>query len=246
LSNWDDWANLPLQLPSPSTMSRRLATVGVRQLLERVQQIVSEWFPIRICYWIDSKPLLVGGVSKDKDAGYGRAAGHKGRGYRLHVLCNASGAVVSWMLASINRNDVSVANELLENLAMQLQARGRLTLQGYANGDNQYDANNLYERFAAMGLQLVSPPRKNAKGIAHEPQSPHRLRGREMALRGFGANLIEGRRGIERYFANATSFAGGLGPLPAWVRTPHRVAMWVQAKLVIDAIRRAKKQRLAA
>ncbi|MCY2930121.1 MAG: hypothetical protein NTV86_11635 [Planctomycetota bacterium] len=46
------------------------------------------------------------------------------------------------------------------------------------------------------------------------------------------------RTGIERSYGNLTSFAGGLGPLPAWVRRPHRVATWVAAKLSLDYTRR--------
>jgi hypothetical protein len=42
------------------------------------------------------------------------------------------------------------------------------------------------------------------------------------------------RIGIEQSFGNLTSFGGGLGPLPAWVRRPHRVVVWVAAKLLIN------------
>ena len=42
---------------------------------------------------------------------------------------------------------------------------------------------------------------------------------------------------IERSFGNASAFAGGLAPLPAWVRGLARVRTWVWAKLIINAIR---------
>jgi hypothetical protein len=227
-------------------MSRRLRSLGVRQLLERAQKITSQWFPTFFCHWIDSKPLTVSGVSKDRDARLGRAAGHKARGYRLHVLHNAGGAVVAWLLGPMNFNDVPAAQTMLNAVRLQ-QECGQLHLKpGYATGDNQYDANGLYNGFALIGMQLVAPPRKTAKDVGHQRHSPHRLHGLDLVKRGFGQNLIEGRRGIERYFANATSFAGGLGPLPAWVRTPRRVSIWVGSKLIIDAVRRAKKQRLVA
>ena len=32
---------------------------------------------------------------------------------------------------------------------------------------------------------------------------------------------------------------GGLSPLPNWVRTPHRVALWVQAKMLILELEKA-------
>jgi hypothetical protein len=45
------------------------------------------------------------------------------------------------------------------------------------------------------------------------------------------------RGGVGRAFGNATSFGGGLGPLPAWARRRQRVEQWVWAKLLIDAVR---------
>jgi len=34
--------------------------------------------------------------------------------------------------------------------------------------------------------------------------------------------------------------------LPAWVRTPHRISLWVAAKLAINAARAVKNKGLAA
>jgi hypothetical protein len=42
---------------------------------------------------------------------------------------------------------------------------------------------------------------------------------------------------LPRQTAAPTSFAGGLGPLPAWVRRLPRVRTWVWAKLLINAVR---------
>ena len=68
-----------------------------------------------------------------------------------------------------------------------------------------------------------------------------RMRGR--AKSDFGPSLYGMRTGIERSFGNATSFGGGLGPLPAWVRRLHRVRTWVWAKLLINAARIPEKIR---
>jgi hypothetical protein len=62
----------------------------------------------------------------------------------------------------------------------------------------------------------------------------------------FGKSLYQERRSIERSYGNATSFASGLGPLPAWVRGWHRVHVWVSVKLLINAARILVKQRLTA
>jgi hypothetical protein len=42
------------------------------------------------------------------------------------------------------------------------------------------------------------------------------------------------------------SFAGGLGPLPAWVRRLRRVRLWAWAKLLINGARIVKKQGLTS
>ncbi len=60
---------------------------------------------------------------------------------------------------------------------------------------------------------------------------------RPTCLPSFGRQLHQCRTAIERCFGKATSFGGGLAPLPAWVRGWARVRTWVWAKLVINAIR---------
>jgi hypothetical protein len=63
------------RLPSPSTMSRRLRSIGVISLIEQVQSALNaDWFPSGLCKLIDSKPLPVGAYSKDKDALVGHGA----------------------------------------------------------------------------------------------------------------------------------------------------------------------------
>lgn len=53
----------------------------------------------------------------------------------------------------------------------------------------------------------------------------------------FGKQLYRLRGTIEEAFGNASSFGGGLAPLPAWVRGLDRVRTWVWAKLLINAVR---------
>lgn len=231
-------------LPSNATMSRRLRTVSVLHLLEQVYSQIRDWFPRSLCKWIDGKPLPVGGASKDRDAKLGRAAGHKARGYKVHALVDAvAGLVDRWLLASLNVNEVVMAQPLLEGLSGG----------GYVSGDNQYDANRLYEAAAAANHQLLAPRRQNTAGLGHCRHSEHRLRCIERCenplrvcgqSRSFGQELLAARDGIERCFGNWCSFAGGLTGPPPWIRRPHRVALWVQAKLIIHAIRKAIRLKL--
>ena len=45
--------------------------------------------------------------------------------------------------------------------------------------------------------------------------------------------MLKARDEVERAFGVLTSTAGGLGPLPAWVRTLGRVRRWVGAKIIL-------------
>ncbi len=55
----------------------------------------------------------------------------------------------------------------------------------------------------------------------------------------FARDLMLLRNTIERSLANLTNWGGGLTHLPPWVRTHRRVHRWVQAKLILNAIKRA-------
>jgi hypothetical protein len=55
--------------------------------------------------------------------------------------------------------------------------------------------------------------------------------------RPFGQELYRQRISIEEAFGNAISFAGGIAPLPTWVRGLAGVRTCVCAKLLINAVR---------
>src|SRR5215831_13750602 len=78
-------------LPSPATMSRRLRSSRVVALLDALQRRVTAPKEAGLFWMIDGKPLPIGGCSKDRQAGYGRAAGGKAKGYKLHALVGADG-----------------------------------------------------------------------------------------------------------------------------------------------------------
>jgi hypothetical protein len=62
----------------------------------------------------------------------------------------------------------------------------------------------------------------------------------------FGEARYRSRSFVEHCFGHLTSFGGGLGPLPSGVQRAHRVKRWVQAKLLINAVRALSRQGLAA
>ena len=231
-------------LPSDSTMSTRLRTVGVLQLLERLLAALTDALPVPLVKTIDSKPMLVGAYSKDKDARRGRLAERQfARGYRLHALCHGR-AVRSWLVASLNVNDSTLGPELLA----RLEGGG-----GYAVGDNAFDTNDCHAGASGTGHQLVAPPRHVNRHVRDAKHNrPERLRAldllaspMELACRQpnrFGVALYNAREQAESCFGELSM--RGLNYLPAWVRGPRRVALWTAAKLVFHAQRCVARQGL--
>jgi hypothetical protein len=232
-------------LPSDSTMSRRLRTLGVQQLLERVLAAAADRFPPTLVKAVDSKPLYVGPYSKDADAKRGRvAAGQFARGYRLHALTHGR-AVRGWRLGPMNEHDSAAAPALL---LASLSGGG----YGYVVADNAYDANELHALAARLGHQLVAPAQVAKRGVRDARHNcPQRLRSldlthcplRRCAAPGeFGRALYDCREWAESCFGELTMM--GLHYLPAWARGPRRVALWVAAKILCYLCRRTAKQGL--
>jgi hypothetical protein len=236
VKNWIGTRQRPLQLPSDSTMSRRLETSSMHAFQSALairSRGTLDWELIEL---IDGKSLTVGGCSKDPDATWGRAAGGMARGYKLHSIWSNHPFPDAWDVWPLNVNEVRVAQDLVPQLAGS----------GYILADTQYDSSRLHDLCSSHHYQLVAPGKRTATGRGHAYQSPHRRHALEMLRRNFGRKLFVIRRGIERLFGNFTSFGGGLAPLPAWVRRPHRVKRWVWAKLLINAARIQLNQRLTA
>jgi hypothetical protein len=249
MKNWGEAANdCPwVSLPSPTTMSRRLRTIGVLLLLEQAQNFLRQRLPKRLFKWIDAKPLPVGGASKDRDAKAGRAVRGMARGYKLHVIMDAAGPVEHWRLAPMSQNERVAACDLLPALA------GSGTL--YVSGDGGYDGNSVFDAAAEGETQLVvnclwQKSDQKPKGLGHRRQSAYRLRGLELTSNplaacgvkeSFGQSLLRARSGIERRFGLLGNFAGGLSPLPNWVRKPRRVALWVGGKILIYLAREHRR-----
>lgn len=210
------------RLPTASTMSRRLRTRVIQQLLRQMEQTMINKFPRSICRWIDAKPLPIGGSSKDKQSAFGFAASSIAKGYKLYAVADKNQGFVHWTVKSMNQNEPKVAVELIS----------KLEGGGYLVGDSAYDSNKLYEIASQKSIQLVAP-RKTGKALGHRRHSLHRIRAMELLDRPFGQSLVKYRTTIERMFGNLTTFPGGLKPLPHWVRSLLRVILWIRAKMVL-------------
>jgi Transposase DDE domain len=228
--HWDTAAVRPPWLPSASTVSRRVDGVAVGVFLRMLGERVRGRVRAAVVAVIDGKPLPVGGNSKDPDARFGRGAGGIAKGYKLHAIWAEGPLPEAWEVTAMNGCEKAAARRLLGEPAV----RGA----GYVLGDGNYDASPVYDAAAAAGRQLLAPCRKAATpGCGKHYQSPHRLAGLAMLRTARGRRLYRRRTGIERRFAHLTGFAGGLAPLPSWVRGSARVRSWVWAKLIINGVR---------
>lgn len=242
--NWPD--TMDAVLPVDSTMSRRLRTVGVLQLIERAMAAAADLFgPPPLVKTLDSKPLFVGAYSHDRDAKRGRVAnGIMARGYRLHSL-NHGRIVRQWTLDTMNTHDSKSGATLL--------SRG-LDGGGYVVADNAYDTNGLHALAQAGGHQLIAPPRASERHVRDAGYNDvHRLRALDVLAsplefagqKGrFGVSLYGQRGAIESCYGELTMT--GLHYLPAWVRGPRRVALWVAGKLLLHQCRCAIRKGLMA
>jgi hypothetical protein len=225
----------PARLPSQPTMSRRLRSAGVNALLNALLARYrgspqDDW--VR---YLDAKPLAVGGMSKDPDAADGYGAGGYFRGYKLHAVFGRGPVPSAWEVTPADRGEPTTARVLVN----------RLGGGGYLVGDPAYDSNRLADQAGRRGHQLVAKPKREAgAGRGHHPQSRFRLRGLALLRQPFGRDLYRSRAAIERRFGQETG--NGLGALPPWVRRRHRVKRWVQAKLLIIALKAAPESPLAA
>ena len=220
--------------PSDSTMSRRLRSDSVRRMLDQIEAAVLRPQQLGLLWMIDGKPLTISGCSKDRQAGYGRAAGTMAKGYKLHAVFGPQFTVAKWRIAPMNKDERVMARRLLRDAPVQ----------GYVLGDGNYDSNDVHDVcLAREGVQFVAPRRYGpGRGTGHRPQSPSRLRSMEL-LEGespFGRWLFGQRFLIEQHFGHLTSWGGGLNSLPPWARTHRRVHRWVQAKLILTALKRQR------
>jgi len=211
------------KLPNASTMTRRLRTKQLQNLLRITEQHLINKFPRSVCRWIDGKPLPIGGCSKDKQSAFGYGASCIAKGYKLYAIADKNQGFVHWTVRPMNQNEARIAADLIPNL----------DYGGYLVGDSAYDSNNLYGIASHRSIQLIAAHRKKGKALGHRRHSPNRIRSRELLSRPFGQSLLIGRTSIERMFGNLVSFPGGLKPLPHWVRTLFRVEMWVRAKMIL-------------
>jgi hypothetical protein len=229
-------------LPSQSCMSRRLRVEmgsdgdpqahvrdcqeSVLDLLERWQAQLRRQLSDSDVKLIDGRGLVVGGCTKDPDAGFGYAAGLKIKGYKLHWMVDlSSGAIDGWLVMPMNYGEQEAARHLMAHLPGHTR---------FILADNGYDSNRLYEQAGVeQGLQWMAMPRRSAKGLGHARQSKWRVsvqrwlrshRGKRTMKAGIVIEQVNGRLGCATV---------GLNHLPYHAWRLHRVTLWTALKVLI-------------
>lgn len=217
----------PRRLPSNSQFCKRLGTLRVHQILQEVHnRLAGSNLPAELAM-MDGRILRVGSHSKDPDARKGRVAGGFGRGYRLHAWGTQDQRIPLWSLMPLNVDERAVAVVLADHAPWT-----PLVL-----ADANYDSGPLYDHLAERQVSLLTPMRaRNPGGGHHRRPSPARLAAAR-AWQGTAGYVYRERKEIERQFGHQVWTAGGLGPLPGWVRRLPRVRMWVGGKLIIHHAR---------
>ncbi|HEX2988559.1 MAG TPA: transposase [Chloroflexota bacterium] len=224
--HWPLWTRR-LKFPSYSQFRRRVAAAPVQQILEQLGTHFRQQLPCtqeKVC---DGKPLLVGGYSKDPDAHTGKAPGGWAKGYKLHAIVDAAGAVETWAVTALHVGEGGMARQLV----------GRTPLkQVLLRADANYDSVELYRSVAEAGGRLLAPRRKPGTGLGHQcQQHEHRLQaiaeleGSAAALKVFERHRIR----IEQVFGHLHNAPFGIWGLPSHVRRLPRVERWIRAKLAL-------------
>jgi hypothetical protein len=224
---WPVWTR-KLRFPSRSQFNRRAKRESVREAIGRIDEAFRSELPRTQEKACDGKPLIVGGFSKDPDATRGHVPGGWARGYKLHAIVDAGGAVENWRLTPLNTGEATVTREMVEQHPTPLHGT-RL------RGDSNYDSVPLYTAVERAGGRLITPRRKPGTGLGHHPQHPDRLRAIDELERSDEAARRHRRHRIriEQVFGRLTMLPLGLWGLPPHVRRLDRVRRWVSVKLAI-------------
>jgi len=230
----------PRRLPSISQFHRRVKSDRVRQILQSVHDAMAGVDVPTALSHVDGKALAVGPVSKDPDAKNGYAAGGRmAKGYKLHSIVSEDKRLLCWCVRPMNEHEMPIARLMLDSLPP-------FTERSLLLADGNYDAHVFHKDVDARGGRLVT----NLRGRAEHPVTRRQMgRARRELLRLNQTHrplvrmTLRHRNDIELTYSNLTSYGGGLGPLPAFVRRLPRVTRWVGVKITLYHARLGVRKR---
>jgi hypothetical protein len=234
----------PRSLPSVSQLNRRIKTQSVETILQKVHDATAEVDRVSPVICVDGKVMTVSPVSKDVQATRGHIPGGFGKGYKLHAQVTEDLRIICWSVTSLHVAEQSVAMAFVNEHPLP----GCLLL-----ADSNYDSAPLYKATEKAGITYFThlKGQKQVKGGQHHPVTLRQMgEARRQVVAAWHEHpdlcrfILSLREAIERTFSALTCYGGGLGPLPAWVRTLERVRRWIGAKIILYHLR--LQERLAA
>jgi hypothetical protein len=75
----------------------------------KIEQQLKDANPPSVVRYIDAKPLVIGGCSKDKQSAYGRGAGSITRGYKLYAIADHRQGFIHWTVKAMNHSESKIA-----------------------------------------------------------------------------------------------------------------------------------------
>jgi hypothetical protein len=227
----------PRYLPSVSQFNRRIKTPSIEAILQKVHDVTAQVDRVSSVISMDGKALTVSPVSKDVQATRGHIPGGFGKGYKLHAQVTEDLRILCWSVTSLHVAEQSVAMAFVD----QNPLPGCLLL-----ADSNYDSAPLYKATDKAGIIYFTylKGQKQVKNNQHHPVTLRQMgEARRQAVAAWQEHpdlskfVLSMREGIERIFSALTCYGGGLGPLPAWVRTLERVRRWVGSKIILYHLR---------
>jgi len=231
----------PRRLPSVSQFCRRVKTARFQRYLQRLHDTLTDHRALRGLNFFDGKPLAVGNYSRDPDAKTGYGVGRLDKGYKLHALVTHDRRIAGWSVMPLNANEMHVARVLVDDAV-------EVPRDAVFMADGNYDAHKLHKQIARRGGWLWVKPR----GIGTHPVTLRQMGAKRRALLevwkqtpALAERFYRQRVHVEGTFSNLTSYGGGLGPLPAFVRRLDRVRRWVGAKIILYHLRLQQREAAA-
>jgi hypothetical protein len=217
----------PSRLPSLSQFCKRVRSTRVEVIIRRVfERLAGRGEPAEFAF-IDGKALPLSESSRDPDARTGHGNGRFSRGYKMHALADSLGRIRAFRVRPLNEGEPPIARKHL----VRFVPAGATVL-----ADGNYDGRELYSAVGRRDATLFTPQKANRRTEqAFRKTCPER----RAAMRLWrdhprkARSRYARRAQIERIFSTLTCRAGGLGPLPAWVRRLPRVTRWVTAKVAL-------------
>lgn len=228
---------LPQRVPHETTVRRRSLRDDYAAFIDAVDRKLIELLHARCArLLIDSTPLPVPHVSKDRDATWGH---HALRGYRWHTLTSADRVVLQQQVEGANVHELAVAPLLVER-ATHSGLRPRFVV-----GDDGYDSEPLHRCVHDRLHARLVAPLNDRGGKRTMRRTPLRRwlneHWNDRAIRLSYRNRPE----IDRMYSEFKGDRLGLYALPPWVRHLPAVRRWVELKQVLyhaNVFRRRRKQ----